>query len=265
MTTLKSKQLDVQIDAGELVSLIKNKHEYMHQKGTPGWGHTDTEMFPIIGPTEKADFKVKIPGKEAVLDQHGLLRELDYELVKSDKDSVVFKKEYKANTQVKNSKFDKKEKLATDGKAHPEFLFWPYDFTFEKSFNLIENGLELQFTISGEKGMPFMLGYHPAFNLVSEKPVIQTEQCEIDLQEVISVGSRALSVLDSSTITLQDKKKVTLKTKGFSHFMLWTEVKNMICIEPITFYPYAVNQKNIDSGFVKLGAKSKQYSLKILV
>lgn len=63
MTTLKSKDLNVQINAGELVSLIKNKHEFIHQKGSPGWSHSDTEMFPVIGPTDDAQFKVKTPQK----------------------------------------------------------------------------------------------------------------------------------------------------------------------------------------------------------
>ena len=31
---------------------------------------------------------------------------------------------------------------------------------------------------------------------------------------------------------------LAIKTKGFNNFMLWTEVSNMLCIEPITAYPY---------------------------
>lgn len=263
MTTLKSKDLNVQINAGELVSLIKNKHEFIHQKGSLGWSHSDTEMFPVIGPTDDAQFKVKTPKKDAILDQHGLLRELEYKLVEADDAHALFKKEYKADTQVKNSKYNSNEKLPSDSVKHPEYLYWPYDFTFKKSFTLTDNSLEIVFDIEGEKGMPFMLGYHPAFNLVTDKPVIKTEHCTVSLDEVMAVGSRALSVLDSSTITLQDKYELTLKTKGFKHFMLWTEVKNMICIEPITFYPYAVNQKNLDSGFLKLDNQKNQFSVKM--
>lgn len=265
MTTLKSQDLTVQINAGELVSLLKNKHEYIHQKGSPGWGHSDTEMFPIIGPTDDAHFKVKTPKKDAILDQHGLLRELDYKLVEADDAHAIFKKEYKAGTQVKNSKYNINEKVKSDCDKHPEYLSWPYDFTFKKSFELLDNGLEIVFDIEGEKGMPFMLGYHPAFNVVTDEPTIKTEHCSVSLNEVIAVGSRALSVIDSSSITLKDKYELKLKTKGFKHFMLWTEVKNMICIEPITFYPYAVNQKNLDSGFMKLKGEKDQFSVKIMV
>ncbi|MGB3774406.1 MAG: aldose 1-epimerase [Leeuwenhoekiella sp.] len=264
MTSIESKILKVKIDGGELVSVIKNKREYMHQKNAPGWGHSDTEMFPLIGPTEKAEFKVKTPNGIAVQDQHGLLRELKYELVDSTKTSATFKKEYQANTKVKNSKFNSKQKTAINGTAHPEYLYWPYNFTFLKTFTLEEDALEISFTISGDKNMPYMLGYHPAFKLESKNPIIETPKCKVDLEEVMAVGSRALSVLNASEITLNDDQEVTLKTEGFKHFMLWTEVENMVCMEPITFYPYAVNQKDIDSGFQKLGSKPDIFKVKLL-
>jgi len=265
MITLQSENIKVQIQAGELTSIIKNDHEYMHQKGKPGWGHSDTEMFPVIGPTEKAAFKVHTPNGDATQDQHGLLRELTYERTEGDERSATFKKTYKAGSQIKNSKFKKQESLNNEGAGHPEFLSWPYNFTFEKSFKLNGDGLEIRFAIDADKDMPFMLGYHPAFNLVTENPVIETDKCTVTLEEVLAVGSRALSVLDCSRITLKDKKELTLETSGFKHFMLWTEVNNMVCIEPITFYPYAVKQKDLASGFEKYNAKTSEFSVKIMV
>ncbi|MGB5667231.1 MAG: aldose 1-epimerase, partial [Maribacter sp.] len=75
MVVLKVDKQKVKIDAGELVGYLVDAHEYIHQKGSPGWRNSDTEMFPIIGPTADADFKVKTPNGIAVQDQHGLLRE----------------------------------------------------------------------------------------------------------------------------------------------------------------------------------------------
>ena len=43
--------------------------------------------------------------------------------------------------------------------------------------------------------------------------------------------------------------------------MLWTEVSNMVCIEPITFYPYAVAQENLHEGFSTLDGNSKEYTV----
>lgn len=256
MTILTLPKQQVRIEKGELVGYQFDGHELIHQKGSPGWRNSDTEMFPIIGPTNEADFKVKIPKGMAVQDQHGLLRELKYELLESTETKAVFEKRYQANTKVKNSKFPEK--------STAEHLSWPYDFTFTKSFHLSDKGLGITFQIEGEKGMPYMLGYHPAFNLTSKQPKIITPETEISIPGIIAVGSRALEVPNTSTIKLKDTLELTIKTEGFSHFMLWTEVPNMVCIEPITFYPYSVEQYDLHKGFLYLeGGRTKRFKVLI--
>ena len=257
MIKLKNENATVGIEAGELVSFLVSGHEFIHQKGSPGWRSSDTEMFPIIGPTNEAGFRVQVPKGNAIQDQHGLLRELAYELQSQTKDSAVFAKQYEAGTPIKNSKFP--------NKSTEQELIWPYSFRFEKSFFLNGETLEITFTISGEKGMPFMLGYHPAFKLYSDTPTIIANQQEISLDEVLEVGSRALQVENCTSISLKDKKDITIKTKGFGNFMCWTEVRNMICIEPISFYPYVVNQKDLHLGFQHLGNDEAVFKVKLSV
>ncbi|PIB28144.1 aldose epimerase [Maribacter sp. 4G9] len=254
MTILTLDKQQVRIDQGELVGYQFDGHELIHQKGSPGWRNSDTEMFPIIGPTNEVDFKVKTPKGTAIQDQHGLLRELEYELLESTETKAIFEKCYQANTSIKNSKYPEK--------STEEYLSWPYDFMFIKSYHLNEKGLEIYFEIEGEDGMPFMLGYHPAFNLVTDNPIIRTEHREIAIPEVRAVGSRALHVPDQASIVLKDDLELTIQTEGFGHFMLWTEVPNMVCIEPITFYPYAVEQANLDMGFLYLdGGRAKRFKV----
>ncbi|WP_396635430.1 aldose 1-epimerase [Maribacter sp. R77961] len=253
MTALRLGKQSVQIDEGELVSYSVSGHEFIHQKGSPGWRNADTEMFPIIGPTNEANFKVMTPKSAAIQDQHGLLREMRYEGIHQTETKATFEKKYVAHTPVKNSKYP--------SKSTEEKLAWPYDFGFQKSFELTENGLAVVFNISGEKGMPFMLGYHPAFKLGSKKPIISTQEKSITLDEVIAVGSRAFQVPDCAQILLKDEKSLEITTQGFGNFMLWTEVNNMVCIEPITFYPYAVPQEQLHLGFEKLGTAPKTFSV----
>jgi len=255
MTTLQLGNQLVNIDAGELVSYQVNGHEFIHQKGSPGWRNSDTEMFPVIGPTNEADFTVKTPKGDAIQDQHGLLREMEYELSEHDETSVTYIKNYSANTKVPNSKFPKK--------STERELTWPYDFQFKKRFELKKNTLEISFEISGEPGMPFMLGYHPAFKLHNNNAIIESGERKITIDEVKDVGSRALLVPEVSTIILSDKKSIKISTLGFQHFMLWTEVSNMVCIESITFYPYAVEQKNLSSGFGILGKQTQLFTVKL--
>ncbi len=242
MTQLHLGDHSVRIDQGELVGYEVAGHEFIHQKGSPGWGSADTEMFPIIGPVNEAGFQVEVPrGGSAIQDQHGHLRQFGYEFMEATATQALFKKTYRAGTPIKNSKFP--------DRSTKEWLVWPYSFEFEKRFEVKENALEISFLIKGERDMPYMLGYHPAFTLHSENPVIRTNTGEITLDEVLAVGGRALEVPNCTEITLADKQALTIKTEGFGHFMCWTEVRNMVCIEPITFYPSAVEQKALHKGF----------------
>lgn len=253
MITLRYKEKSSKIDAGELVSYQVDGYEYIHQKGSPGWRSSDTEMFPIIGPTAEAKFQVQTPKDIAIQDQHGLLREMEYERVSQTETNVLFQKEYKARTPIKNSKYPEK--------SNREYVFWTYDFLFQKQFLLTESGLEITFTVSGERDTPFMLGYHPAFKLYSKKPKIIVGEKTISLKEILAVGNRAYQVAGCEEIILKDEKQLRIKTEGFGNFMLWTEVSNMVCIEPITFYPYAVKQRNLYEGFQYLGNGAKTFKV----
>ena len=191
-------------------------------------------MFPVIGPTEAANFMVSTPKGNAIQDQHGLLRELSYTLMENSENFAIFKKDYEANTIVLNSKFPEK--------SPKEKLSWTYDFNFKKIYELSNDSLKIIFEINTEKGMPFMLGYHPAFKLSgNSSEICKTKTQEITLQKIMEGGSTAFPVLNTQEIKLIKNKgfNISIKTKGFNNFMLWTEVPNMLCIEPITAYPYS--------------------------
>lgn len=227
------KKSIVKIEKGELISYQKNGEELIHPKGNPGWRNSDTEMFPIIGPTEVNNFRVVTPKGNFNQDQHGLLRELNYSTENRTENCCDFIKKYSAYTAVKNSKYPDKSSV--------KVLSWPYNFSFIKSFVLTNTSLKISFEITAEKGMPFMLGYHPAFMLNgSLDEIVKTEIKEITIPKIIKGGSIAFPVLNTASISLIKKTglNITIKTEGFNNFMLWTEVNNMLCIEPITAYPY---------------------------
>ena len=255
MIQLQNENQTVRIDAGELVGYQVEGHEFIHQKGSPGWRSSDTEMFPIIGPTAEAKFQVQTPRDIAIQDQHGLLREMDYELISTSETEAVFQKKYLARTPVENSKYPEK--------SNKRFLYWTYDFLFQKQFSLTESGLDVSFVVSGERDTPFMLGYHPAFKLHTASAKIITGEKTISLDEILAVGSRALQVPDCEEIILKDSETLRIKTQGFGSFMLWTEVPNMVCIEPITFYPYAVEQERLHEGFQFLEGEAKTFKVRL--
>jgi hypothetical protein len=231
--TSPDKESTVVVDQGELISYSKDGEELIHQKGDRGWRNADTEMFPIIGPTEANDFIVNTPRGHAVQDQHGLLRELSYRVSNQTVDSLDFEKKYLKNTRVKNSKYP--------DKSPKESLSWPYSFEFRKKFKLSDDALTILFEIKGEPGMPFMLGYHPAFKLSGKHTeIFESGSKQISLQDILDVGSIAFPALNTDELSLikQEGYHIKIATKGFNNFMLWTEVPNMVCIEPITAYPY---------------------------
>lgn len=242
----------VLIEEGEVVSFKKDDHEYIHQKGSPGWRSADTEMFPVIGPTVEADYKVNTPKGFGIQDQHGLLRELSYEAVSVSETKAVFKKTYTASMPVANSK------MAMGTK---EELYWPYNFEFTKEISVQNSQLEIIFTVKGEADMPFMLGYHPAFKIYTEDAQILAGDRKVSIPEVRAVGGRALELANQSEIKLRDTKEIQITTEGFGHFMCWTEVPNMVCIEPISFYPYAVEQTNLHQGFQKVSSEGSVFKV----
>jgi len=248
----------VKINKGELISYQKKGVEYMHQKENNGWNNSDTEMFPVIGPTIKNNYEVVTKKGKAILDQHGLLREFEYLLFKTDQRSATFSKEYKKNTLLNNRKFP--------NKSIKEHVFWPYDFSFTKKFNLTNDFLEVIFEINSEKDMPYMLGYHPAFELSGfENESISTPSKDISLTAVFTAGSDALPLLNTNEIILKNsgKKNLKITTNGFEHFMLWTEVNTMLCIEPITHFPELSTQKYSEEN-MHLSTGNQVFSIKIM-
>ncbi|WP_103068507.1 aldose epimerase family protein [Aquimarina sediminis] len=237
------KKSSVTIDKGELVSYLVNDIEIMHQKEDAGWGSTEIEMFPIIGATKGNNFSVVTPRGDSKLDQHGILRTLDYSTEKTDSTTASFYKKYSANTLVSNPKFPHKSSLKK--------LNWPYDFKFLKTFAITNEGLKILFEITSEVNMPFMLGFHPAFKVYNHDFVIRTEDKSISLDNILEVGAKAFLLEKCKDLTLENNGNlgVRLRTSGYRHIMLWSEVKNMVCIEPITFYPPSVTTGDLHTGF----------------
>lgn len=247
----------VKINKGELISYQKNNIEYIHQKQNIGWNNSDTEMFPIIGPTIKNNHIVSTKNGKAILDQHGLLREFKYVLKKKDEFLAVYSKEYLKNTPLKNRKFP--------NKSSKEYIYWPYNFSFKKKFILTNDSLEIGFEITSEKNMPFMLGYHPAFELSGTgNEIIKTSEKNIFLKEVFDAKINTLPVLNTNEIILKHSTKNNLKitTKGFDNFMLWTEENTMLCIEPITHFPELSSQKYSEEN-MRISSGKEEFSVKI--
>jgi hypothetical protein len=181
---------------------------------------------------------------------------MEYSLAGQGTDKLTFIKEYTAGTRIRNSKFPKRSRI--------EWLIWPFDFTIEKTFSLTDEGAQISFRLQGERDMPYMFGYHPAFKLRTAQARVEAGDRVVSLDEVLAAGSKALLLENAVEITLRDERPLTLHTKGFGHMMLWTEVPNMLCIEPITFYPYSVAQHNLHTGFDYLEDSAREFGVTLI-
>ena len=63
---LKTQNCKVAIEKGELISFQKENLEYIHQKGSKGWRNSDIEMFPVIGPTSKNNYRIHTKKGDAI-------------------------------------------------------------------------------------------------------------------------------------------------------------------------------------------------------
>ena len=208
-----NKNSTVKIENGELISYTFNGDELMHQKGMPGWRNSDTEMFPLIGPTEANNFKVATPKGNYSQDQHGLLRELNYAIENKTDYTCSYIKKYAAYTAVENSKFPEKSPV--------KLLSWPYKFSFRKSFELTNEELKITFEIESEIGMPFMLGYHPAFKLEGNNmEIVSSITEEISIPKIMDQGSVGLPFLNTCEIHLKKENglNILIKTKIKTNF-----------------------------------------------
>lgn len=246
---LRNGVLSAEISAGQLTSFGTDSVDFMHKANQAGWSNSDTEMFPIIGPVSQFDYRLELPAGNAVQDQHGLLRELEYRVQFHSNTELILVKSYTAGTPVPNSKYPKRSPV-------PD-LHWPYSFEFSKHFSLLDNELKIAFNVSGDKGMPFMLGYHPAFNLESPNARVVNFDETIPIEDILQVGDRALEVPACSQLLLRDIRELKISTSGFGHFMLWSPHSGMLCIEPITHYPYSGAE--LRAGFTILDDRPQEF------
>ncbi|NNG10496.1 MAG: aldose 1-epimerase, partial [Arenibacter sp.] len=95
--------------------------------------------------------------------------------------------------------------------------------------------------------------------------VIKSDNVSYSIEEVMAAGDKALEVENTTTLFLVDEKELILKSKGFGSYMLWSPVPTMVCIEPISFYPYAVDQSQLSDGFRYLNKEAEVFEIQISV
>ena len=248
--TLENGQLQIAVKkkGGELCSLLKKstQTEYIWQAGPDYWNRHAPVLFPIIGALKDGIYYYE--GKCYKMGQHGMARDLPFQLVEKKDDELVF--------SLKSSPYTLER--------------YPFEFELQIIYTLQENELATTYRVinPSEERLYFSIGGHPAFNcpldeaekrsdyqLVFEQPETVKIQRIINgfrngTWEQILDGQRELPITDhlfdkdalifkglkSNAVTLQKGNQpfLTLNFKGFPYLGVWSKSATapFVCIEP---------------------------------
>ncbi len=276
---LRDRDLSARVNPenGQLVSLSLGIVDFFHNGGSPtwqgnGWSNSEIVPFPVFGPVK--DYRVKVGDQEFSLDQHGIARHtspLPFIVQSTGENYVILLQEYDGKDIV-NSKFK-------PDSGRPERVKWlPY--TLEKSFRLIEDSLLCELTITNQSKveMPYMIAWHPAFNVLGfiKNNVFLDEAGKelVSLEQVIkaSQGPKAALALEGiNFIKYQDRKSslgVNVSSNDYSNVILWSPGRDagMVCIEHTSQLPVIKGQNYFSESkkFERLAPGEKRsYKIKV--
>jgi len=135
--------IDIEIaeHGAELTSIKKNGLEYLWQANPEYWKRHSPVLFPIVGSVWNGEYRSN--GKTYKLGQHGFARDMDFTLLGTTGDSILYALESSPATKEK----------------------YPYDFRLEIGYTIRNNEIEVLWRVINPSTTPmsFQIGAHPAF------------------------------------------------------------------------------------------------------
>jgi galactose mutarotase-like enzyme len=244
VTTISNSILTAQIKhiGAELYSLKDNCNtEYIWSGNPVFWGKHSPILFPIVGTLKNNSYQHN--NVEYHLSRHGFAREMEFELLDKQENSVTFSLTSTEDTLKK----------------------YPFNFELYLIYTLENTSLNIEYKVinKGESKMPFSIGAHPAFDLPgnfenyslefeNEEPLTYhlleeglisntTEQIQLDKKQLhlnhklFENDALVFKKIPSKSITILEKSKPILKVsyKDFPDLGIWTPPNApFICIEP---------------------------------
>ena len=144
---ISSEFIQATIDpkGAELKSLLDTESftEYLWQQDKKWWKRSAPILFPIVG--KLSDDKYRIGNKFYNLTQHGFARDMEFQVVRAQKDSAHLRLEYTDDT----------------------LKAFPFKFVLEVKFKVYGPKLIVDYEVRNvdRREMLFSIGSHPAFNV----------------------------------------------------------------------------------------------------
>lgn len=273
--TLENDALKIQVKyhGAELCSIINKAtgQEYIWQADPAFWGRHAPVLFPIVGRLQEDSYSV---GEQAyTMKQHGLARNMDFQLIKKNKTTFTF--------ELTSSK--------------ETLLAYPYPFRLRIEYALFGRELMVAYEVynPAEAPMYFSIGGHPAFRcplnaneqrsdyqLVFQHkemaatqrldggirngkttPILANEKVLPITDNLFDEDALVFSELVSEKVTLQkgDSRILTFDFKDFPYLGIWSknQTSPFVCIEPwfgVADHVQHNQQFAQKEGVLKLGA-----------
>lgn len=245
--------VEIKTLGAELTSLKgKDGTEYLWQGDPAFWANQSPVLFPIVGGLRDKRATVD-GGKPCLMERHGLVKKMEFQLIASTQDSATFSVSSNAETLKR----------------------FPYEFELQVKYTLHGKTLTMVFTPVNKSSetMPYFVGGHPAFRC----PLLEGESfddyvvefCEKEyancprslLNGLVDVEHRTLILNNSRTFPLDrswfaydgqifDQLKsrsvkmynpktgrgVKLDYPGFDYLVVWSSKNggNFAAVEPWT-------------------------------
>ena len=145
--TLKNESLVAEINSlGAELTSVKSVSGYEYIWQGQEWKKHAPVLFPVCGGLLGSKFSYK--GREYPMEKHGFAKISEFEATEITESSLTLV--LKSNDTT--------------------LAIYPFDFTLTAKYALRENSLVASYTVenSGMQIMPYMFGWHPAFNLWGE-------------------------------------------------------------------------------------------------
>lgn len=250
MITLQNTKLKARFNelGAELVSLtnLETGKEIIWEGNPDFWSGKSPVLFPTVGALKNDSYI--FDGKTYEMPRHGFARRRTFDVKNSIETEVIF--------ELKSDKETLK--------------FYPFDFTLEIKYTLIENKLTVSYKVknTSEKELYFSLGAHPGFaidtknglkyddyeiafsddekleihplidNLISKEiKTINLENKTLPLSyELFAKDALVMTNMESKALILRNnknKEKVIFSFYNFPYFGIWA-AKNadFVCLEP---------------------------------
>lgn len=237
-------KIEVKNHGAELCSLIKKSTsvEYIWEGNPQYWGRHAPVLFPIVGRLQEDTFFI---GEDSFsMKQHGLARNIDFQLVKETEDTLTFELNHSETTLV----------------------HYPFPFRLRISYTLTENRLVTTYQVLNptDSDLYFSIGAHPAFRCP-----LNTNEKRSDYQLVFEEKEEAATQrLDNgirngkTDLILDNQSRLPITNNLFEEDALVFENlnSNWVCLqkgveEILTFdftdFPYlGIWSKNEESPFI---------------